>query len=111
MSTPERRHLARWGRREQAQLNGLRIAIGSAGIDAAELWLRYFGIGGTAGEYEVNTYLQPLTSLPPWSGTSLPKQPTNSSTNFPPGPAPLHRRGRRGRSPGGRDPGGRLESP
>nr|WP_284974930.1 hypothetical protein [Arthrobacter sp. efr-133-TYG-104] len=39
--------------------------MGSAGIENAELWLRYYGIGGIVGEYEVEAYLQLLLSLPP----------------------------------------------
>jgi hypothetical protein len=47
---------------KQAQL--LAVAIGRAGITAGELWLRYFSIGGSAGEYEVEAYLHGLHSLP-----------------------------------------------
>lgn len=37
----------------------------AAGISIPELWLKYFGMSGDAGEYEVEAYLQGLLSLPP----------------------------------------------
>ena len=37
----------------------------AAGISLSELWLKYFGMSGDAGEYEVEAYLQGLLSLPP----------------------------------------------
>jgi hypothetical protein len=37
----------------------------AAGISISELWLKYFGMSGDAGEYEVEAYLQGLLSLPP----------------------------------------------
>lgn len=62
---PERRHRTGWDEREQAQLNGLRAALDNAGIERDELWFRYFGIGGSVGQYEVDAYLHRLMSLPP----------------------------------------------
>lgn len=50
---------------EPEQRRRLREAINAAGIPVSELWLRYFGIAGDAGEYEVEAYLQGLLSLPP----------------------------------------------
>ncbi len=50
---------------EPEQRRRLREAINAAGISVSELWLRYFGIAGDAGEYEVEAYLQGLLSLPP----------------------------------------------
>lgn len=35
-----------------------------ADISVGELWLRYFGMTGAVGEYEVHAYLQGLLSLP-----------------------------------------------
>lgn len=40
-------------------------AIDAAGIDRGELWLRYFSLGGSVGEYEIEAYVQGLISLPP----------------------------------------------
>jgi hypothetical protein len=40
-------------------------AIRYAQIDAGELWLHYFGLGGDAGEYEVEAYLHGSFTLPP----------------------------------------------
>jgi hypothetical protein len=65
MTEPERNHPHGLARDEQTQLGGLRRAMDSAGIDAEELWLHYFGIGGLVGEYEVDAYLESLLSLPP----------------------------------------------
>lgn len=48
---------------EQRQM--LRAALKAAGLNAGDLWLNYFSIGGTVGEYEVEAYLQGLLSLPP----------------------------------------------
>jgi hypothetical protein len=49
---------------ESKQARLLALAIGRAGITSGELWLRYFSIGGSAGEYEVEAYLHGLHSLP-----------------------------------------------
>ena len=48
---PEQRHL-------------LRAALKAADIQPGELWLKYFSLGGAAGEYEVEAYLQGLLSMP-----------------------------------------------
>jgi hypothetical protein len=37
----------------------------ASGVSIPELWLKYFGMSGDAGEYEVEAYLQGLLSLPP----------------------------------------------
>ncbi|TDT79268.1 hypothetical protein DFO47_10564 [Arthrobacter sp. AG258] len=37
----------------------------AADISVPDLWLKYFGLSGDAGEYEVEAYLQGLLSLPP----------------------------------------------
>lgn len=50
---------------EPEQRRRLHEAIKDAGVPVSELWLRYFGISGDAGEYEVEAYLQGLMSLPP----------------------------------------------
>lgn len=50
---------------EEEQCRLLRKAVKHADITSAELWLAYFSIGGVAGEYEVDAYLQGLYSLPP----------------------------------------------
>lgn len=36
----------------------------AADISISALWLKYFGLSGDAGEYEVEAYLQGLLSLP-----------------------------------------------
>lgn len=50
---------------EPAQRRQLREALKAADITRGELWLNYFSIGGSVGEYEVEAYLQGLLSLPP----------------------------------------------
>ncbi len=40
-------------------------AVRHAQIEASELWLHYFGLGGDAGEYEVEAYLHGSFTLPP----------------------------------------------
>ena len=46
---------------ERSQLNR---TLKDADITVAELWLQYFGMSGTAGEYEVQAYVEGLISLP-----------------------------------------------
>jgi hypothetical protein len=50
---------------EPEQRRRLRSAMKAAGISVSELWLKYFGMSGDAGEYEVEAYMQGLLSLPP----------------------------------------------
>ncbi|WP_458779619.1 hypothetical protein [Arthrobacter sp. D3-16] len=50
---------------EPEQRRRLRSALKAADILVSELWLKYFGMSGDAGEYEVEAYLQGLLSLPP----------------------------------------------
>jgi hypothetical protein len=50
---------------EQEQSRLLRKALQRSGLRHGDLWLRYFSIGGTVGEYEVDAYIQSLFSLPP----------------------------------------------
>lgn len=49
---------------EPEQRRLLRAALKAAGLNAGDLWLNYFSIGGAVGEYEVEAYLQGLLSLP-----------------------------------------------
>jgi hypothetical protein len=49
---------------EPQQRARLRSAIQAAGIGVGDLWLHYFSLGGSTGEYEVEAYLQGLLSLP-----------------------------------------------
>jgi hypothetical protein len=46
---------------ERDQLNH---TLQQADITVSELWLQYFGMSGTAGEYEVQAYVEGLISLP-----------------------------------------------
>ncbi|PTT58926.1 hypothetical protein [Arthrobacter sp. HMWF013] len=49
---------------EPEQRRRLQAALSAAEISTGDLWLYYFGIGGSVGEYEVEAYLQGLLSLP-----------------------------------------------
>jgi hypothetical protein len=49
---------------EPQQRSLLKDAMGAANITVGELWLRYFSLSGSAGEYEVHAYVQGLISLP-----------------------------------------------
>ena len=49
---------------EPQQRAMLRSAVQAAGISTGDLWLHYFSLGGSAGEYELEAYLQGLLSLP-----------------------------------------------
>ncbi|MCU1634566.1 MAG: hypothetical protein JWM61_3218 [Micrococcaceae bacterium] len=49
---------------EFQRVNLLR-AVRHAQIEASQLWLHYFGLGGDAGEYEVEAYLHGSFTLPP----------------------------------------------
>lgn len=49
---------------EPEQRSQLNSALRAADITIADLWLKYFGMSGTAGEYEVHAYVQGLISLP-----------------------------------------------
>ncbi|MCQ2002107.1 hypothetical protein [Arthrobacter zhaoxinii] len=48
---------------EQRQL--LKKALEDARLSVPEVWLKYFSIGGGAGEYEVDAYINCSLSLPP----------------------------------------------
>ncbi|MFF1384115.1 hypothetical protein ACFVWT_11190 [Arthrobacter sp. NPDC058288] len=49
---------------EPEQRRQLRAALKAVGLTPGDLWLNYFSIGGSVGEYEVEAYLQGLLSLP-----------------------------------------------
>lgn len=51
--------------KEPEQRRQLRAALKAADLTPGELWLNYFSMGGSVGEYEVEAYLQGLLSLPP----------------------------------------------
>ncbi|MGY3566599.1 hypothetical protein [Sinomonas sp. RB5] len=41
-----------------------REAMDQAGLTPGQVWLRYFGLAGDAGEYEVDAYLNGVLALP-----------------------------------------------
>lgn len=40
-------------------------AFDASGLSVDELWIRYFALGGDAGEVEIEAYLNGLTLMPP----------------------------------------------
>lgn len=50
---------------EERQRRLTRQAMDQAGLTTGQVWLRYFGLAGDAGEYEVDAYLNGVLSLPP----------------------------------------------
>lgn len=50
--------------REEEQRRQLGRVLKIANVSVGQLWLRYFGNGGSVGEYEVDAYIQGLISLP-----------------------------------------------
>lgn len=49
---------------DDLQLKQLRQALPLAGLTVGELWLKYFGIGGSAGQFEIEAYLHAAHALP-----------------------------------------------
>ena len=49
---------------EPEEREQLLITLRTADITVSELWLRYFSMSGTAGEYEVQAYMEGLISMP-----------------------------------------------
>ncbi len=42
-----------------------RAAFDAAGLSVDELWLRYFSLGGDAGRFELDAYVNGAIALPP----------------------------------------------
>ncbi len=49
---------------EPEQRTRLKQVLDAVDITVGELWLQYFGMGGSAGEYEVQAYVEGVLSLP-----------------------------------------------
>ncbi|MEY9777095.1 hypothetical protein [Arthrobacter sp. MW3 TE3886] len=49
---------------ESEQRRGITAALSHTGLNVDELWLKYFTLGGQAGELEVEAYLHGAMSLP-----------------------------------------------
>lgn len=50
--------------KEPEQRRRLVAALTAARTSTSTLWLHYFSIGGSVGEYEVEAYLQGMLSIP-----------------------------------------------
>jgi hypothetical protein len=73
---------------EPRQRRMLAAAMTSAGIEVGELWLKYFSLGGDAGEYEVEAYVRGLLSLPVLERDLLAMAANELHTQTPHGNAP-----------------------
>ncbi|WP_441428689.1 hypothetical protein [Arthrobacter sp. 2RAF6] len=73
---------------EPQQQRMLAAAMKSAQINAGDLWLKYFSLGGEVGEYEVEAYLQGLLSLPVLQRDLLAMAANELIDTFPQGSAP-----------------------
>lgn len=49
---------------DDRQLEAIRLLLPSAQLTAGELWLKYFAIGGSAGQFEVEAFLYGAHQLP-----------------------------------------------
>lgn len=52
------------GRDEDEQRRRLRAVLDDVDLSVPELWLRYFSLGGNAGQFEVEAYIHGATALP-----------------------------------------------
>jgi hypothetical protein len=73
---------------EPRQRRMLAAALNSAGIEVGDLWLKYFSLGGEAGEYEIEAYVRGLLSLPVLERDLLAMAANELHTQTPHGSAP-----------------------
>lgn len=52
------------GEEESAQRQGFEHSLPNADVSVEELWLRYFALGGQAGQFEVEAYIHGAMALP-----------------------------------------------
>jgi hypothetical protein len=52
------------GEEEREQRQGFEESLHHADVGMEELWLRYFTLGGLAGQFEVEAYIHGAMSLP-----------------------------------------------
>ncbi len=67
-------------------------AYRAAQIDVGELWLRYFALGGAAGRYEVEAYLNGLMPLSPHQHNVLAQAVNERLSELPPPPRAPYRK-------------------
>ncbi|HYO38958.1 MAG TPA: PP2C family protein-serine/threonine phosphatase [Nocardioidaceae bacterium] len=80
------------GASEQEQRQGIADALTGAELTHEELWLRYFGLGGTAGLMELEAYVHDLMPLPAGERDMLAHAVNERLTELAgPGPAPYSR--------------------
>lgn len=50
---------------DDQQVTELRWALALAQLTVGELWLKYFALGGSAGQFEVEAYICAVHAFPP----------------------------------------------
>lgn len=63
-SPHEAGHTSDGSREEDTQRRLLNAAVRHSRLDVNELWMYYFSLGGSAGEYEIEAFLNASYSLP-----------------------------------------------
>lgn len=63
-SNPQTGHTSNEAAEEDTQRRLLNAAVRHSRLNVNELWMYYFSIGGSAGEYEIEAFLNASYSLP-----------------------------------------------
>lgn len=71
---------------EQEQQRRTCTAFHSTSLSTYDLWLRYFGLGGNAGEEEIDAYLYSSLLLPPFERDMLALAVNEYIADLPPAP-------------------------
>ena len=74
------------GMSEQEQQQGTSTAFRYTGLSSYDLWLRYFSLGGNAGEEEVDAYLYGSLLLPPFDRDMVALAVNEYIADIPPAP-------------------------
>ncbi|OUM40980.1 hypothetical protein [Arthrobacter sedimenti] len=74
------------GMGEHEQRSGTCAAFRSTGLTIYDLWLRYFSLGGNAGEEEIDAYLYSSLLLPPFERDILALAVNEYIADLPPAP-------------------------
>jgi hypothetical protein len=74
------------GMGEKEQQSRTCAAFRSTGLTVYELWLRHFGLGGNAGEEEIDAYLHSSLLLPPFERDILALAVNEYIADLPPAP-------------------------
>ncbi len=74
------------GMSEQEQQRRTCAAFRSTSLSTSDLWLRYFSLGGNAGEEEIDAYLYSSLLLPPFERDMLALAVNEYISDLPPSP-------------------------